>query len=113
MDSIWNLAKRSKAGKDVGGRAEKIRQAVDGEPEKAKDKDAVKKAEGGSVQPQGKALEDFRRQRDEQRRKKAEDKAPTTKTEMGKVFKKGGMVGSASKRADGCAVRGKTKGRMV
>jgi hypothetical protein len=28
-------------------------------------------------------------------------------------MKKGGMVGSASKRADGCAVRGKTKGRMV
>jgi uncharacterized coiled-coil protein SlyX len=25
----------------------------------------------------------------------------------------GGMVGSASKRADGCAVRGKTKGKMV
>jgi hypothetical protein len=25
----------------------------------------------------------------------------------------GGMVGSASKRADGCAQRGKTKGRMV
>jgi hypothetical protein len=28
-------------------------------------------------------------------------------------FKKGGMVSSASKRADGCAVRGKTKGRMI
>ena len=28
-------------------------------------------------------------------------------------FKKGGKVSSASKRADGCAVRGKTKGRMV
>lgn len=27
--------------------------------------------------------------------------------------KKGGMVSSASKRADGCAQRGKTKGRMV
>jgi hypothetical protein len=26
---------------------------------------------------------------------------------------KGGMIGSASKRADGCAVKGKTKGRMV
>ena len=26
---------------------------------------------------------------------------------------KGGMVGSASKRADGCAIRGKTKGKMV
>jgi 4'-phosphopantetheinyl transferase EntD len=25
----------------------------------------------------------------------------------------GGMVSSASKRADGCAIRGKTKGRMV
>ena len=28
-------------------------------------------------------------------------------------YKKGGMVSSASKRADGCAVKGKTKGRMV
>jgi hypothetical protein len=28
-------------------------------------------------------------------------------------FKKGGSVGSASKRADGCAQRGKTKGRMI
>jgi len=26
---------------------------------------------------------------------------------------KGGMVGSASKRADGCAIKGKTKGKMV
>ncbi len=30
-----------------------------------------------------------------------------------KKMRKGGSVGSASKRADGCAVRGKTKGRMV
>jgi len=29
-----------------------------------------------------------------------------------KAMKKGGSV-SASKRADGCAVRGKTRGRMV
>jgi hypothetical protein len=28
-------------------------------------------------------------------------------------FAKGGSVGSASKRADGCCVRGKTKGRFV
>jgi hypothetical protein len=26
---------------------------------------------------------------------------------------KGGSVSSASKRADGCAVRGKTKGKMI
>lgn len=28
-------------------------------------------------------------------------------------YAKGGKVGSASKRADGCAVRGKTRGMMV
>lgn len=28
-------------------------------------------------------------------------------------MKRGGSVGSASKRADGCAQRGKTKGKMV
>ena len=30
-----------------------------------------------------------------------------------KNMKKGGVVSSASKRADGCATKGKTKGRMV
>ena len=41
------------------------------------------------------------------------------RTSKGKVslgeasFKKGGPVGSASRRADGCAQRGKTRGRMV
>ena len=30
-----------------------------------------------------------------------------------KGYKKGGKVSSASKRADGCAIKGKTKGRMV
>lgn len=28
-------------------------------------------------------------------------------------YKKGGMVGSASKRADGCVTKGKTKGRYI
>lgn len=32
---------------------------------------------------------------------------------QGAGYKKGGKVSSASKRADGCAVRGKTKGKMV
>ena len=36
--------------------------------------------------------------------------APTTKTEMGKAFAKGGMT--ASSRADGIAQRGKTRGKM-
>ena len=30
-----------------------------------------------------------------------------------KRFAKGGMVGSASKRADGCATKGKTRGKFV
>ena len=89
MDSIWNLAKRSKAGKDVGGRAEKIRQAVDGEPKKVKESNET---------------QDYR---DKKLREKEEAAGAP------KGHKKGGMVGSASKRADGCAVKGKTKGRMV
>ena len=36
-----------------------------------------------------------------------------TKEEMAVKKAKGGSVSSASKRADGCAQRGKTKGRMV
>jgi hypothetical protein len=32
---------------------------------------------------------------------------------QGAGYKAGGKVSSASKRADGCAVRGKTKGKMV
>ena len=36
-----------------------------------------------------------------------------TKTKPAKKMASGGKVGSASKRADGCAQRGKTKGRFV
>lgn len=36
-----------------------------------------------------------------------------TTNPMGDKYAKGGSVSSASKRADGCAVKGKTKGRMV
>ena len=31
----------------------------------------------------------------------------------GRSMKSGGKVSSASKRADGCAIKGKTKGRMI
>ena len=48
------------------------------------------------------------------------DKLQTTKNkkaaenyEATKEYKKGGSVSSASKRADGCATKGKTRGRMV
>ena len=44
------------------------------------------------------------------RNKKAMDKAQAEATApIGPKFKKGGKVSSASKRADGCCVRGKTR----
>ena len=51
----------------------------------------------------GETREESKKRREEA---KKETPAPVKKA-------KGGMVGSASKRADGCAVRGKTKGRIV
>jgi hypothetical protein len=45
-------------------------------------------------------------------RQKAIDEA-SAKALSGSGMKTGGRVGSASKRADGCAQRGKTRGRMV
>jgi len=44
--------------------------------------------------------------------KKAEEKKPADK-KPAKPFAKGGSVSSASKRADGIAQRGKTKGKML
>ena len=41
------------------------------------------------------------------------DMEPLPKKEPVKKFSKGGSVSSASKRADGCAVKGKTKGRTI
>jgi hypothetical protein len=61
-----------------------------------------------------------REQSDAQREREAKDermieKARKVKEKIKSVmpFKKGGSVSSASKRADGCAIKGKTKGRMV
>ena len=50
-----------------------------------------------------------------------EESKPVNKKAGGKIgmgmtknnYKKGGKVSSCSKRADGCATKGKTKGRMV
>jgi len=51
----------------------------------------------------GETREESKKRREEA---KKETPAPVKKA-------KGGMVGSASKRADGCAQRGKTRGRIV
>jgi hypothetical protein len=38
---------------------------------------------------------------------------PKSNRDLMRNFKKGGKVSSASSRADGCAIKGKTKGRLV
>ena len=51
-----------------------------------------------------------------ERMRKMDEKDPdSTQSKVNKALgmKKGGMVSSASKRADGCAIKGKTRGRMV
>ena len=58
-----------------------------------------------------KAPSPFAKEEDKKEDKK-EEKKEEPKSEPEKK-RSGGVVGSASKRADGCAQRGKTKGRMV
>ena len=55
--------------------------------------------------------------REEKKRREAEAAAagmvPGQGGQAPMPMKKGGKVSSASKRADGCAIKGKTRGRMV
>ena len=51
------------------------------------------------------------KERDKQ--KKLQKQYEDQDKQEGRGMKKGGSVSSASKRADGCATRGKTQGRMV
>jgi hypothetical protein len=57
---------------------------------------------------------DMRDDREEKKRRAAEaGMVPGQGGQAPMPMKKGGKVSSASKRADGCAIKGKTKGRMV
>ena len=52
--------------------------------------------------------------KEEKKEDKKEEKKEEPKSESEPEKKRsGGVVGSASKRADGCAQRGKTRGKMV
>jgi hypothetical protein len=69
--------------------------------------------------PSPEAQRKMREQLDQQGEEEAADRASETsrRSSMGtlkpKQYAKGGSVSSASKRADGCAERGKTKGRFI
>lgn len=74
---------------------------------------AVKKALAEEMQYEA-PNEEARKNITERVAKAGREAEAEVKREMRGVMKRGGgMVGSASKRADGCAQRGKTKGRMV
>ena len=120
---------------------EKLMRAVANNPDFAKKvgikqsvgKEYMKKYEdGGKVTTPKKEKERIKDMAKEERMKKIltedmktfgpkEESKPVKKKAGGKIgmgmtknnYKKGGKVSSCSKRADGCAVKGKTKGRMV
>ena len=54
-----------------------------------------------------------KKQAEEERDRYKKQLADMQTAQAGPKMKKGGVVSSASKRADGCCVKGKTKGRMV
>ena len=62
----------------------------------------------------GETREESKARRDKEKEKaKAKEAQPATPPPAQPVKKaKGGSVGSASSRADGCCVRGKTRGKM-
>lgn len=77
-------------------------------------KDLENKSKRGTISERERADLDRMYRNIDKAEREAAKKAPTTRTEMGKVFKKGGSVkSSASRRADGIAQRGKTKGRII
>lgn len=79
---------------------------ADREATKEADKKREAKKEDSMTTGEKEALQEVQ---DEKMRQKMKT-APTTKTEMGKPFAKGGMT--ASSRADGIAQRGKTRGMV-
>lgn len=83
-NALMRLFKRTKTGKEVGGRREQVEKSLESSDEAQKYKDSKTKA-------------------DEDKRMR------TTRDAMKEGFSKGGYV----RAADGCVQRGKTKGRMV
>jgi len=77
------------------------------EKDEAKERAAMQQAQEAEAMKKQQMAAKSRRQRPQQ--------SAESSGGMGgyKSYAKGGKVSSASKRADGCATKGKTKGRMV
>ena len=73
---------------------------------------ADKRGLANPVEVVNEALGGETREESKKRREAAKEKEVKETPEPVKKAK-GGMVGSASKRADGCAIKGKTRGKIV
>ena len=62
----------------------------------------------GGMIPQAIAKDAYSDEEEKRKKQPGASSAPTTAS-----MKKGGKVSSASSRADGCAVKGKTRGTMI
>ena len=81
---------------------------------KAQEKDEAKAMQVAQAQAQAKEAESKAMQKQKMAAKARVPRPQQAGTEGGyKGYAKGGKVSSASKRADGCAIKGKTKGRMI
>jgi len=65
-----------------------------------------------SFLPKGEKPSPFAKEEKKEDKKEEKKEEPKSESEPEKK-RSGGTVGSASKRADGCAQRGKTRGKMV
>jgi len=100
-DKIANNPDKISGGADAGKK--RLKELEEMSQNYSKNKTAVERSE--YLRPEG-----------ERSLRRAPDMKKGGKIGMGMTknnYKKGGKVSSCSKRADGCAVKGKTKGRMI
>ena len=90
------------------------REALVGRPGQQLTNEDIKKSKEALIGRPGQQIttEDIKRSK-ELLLKRPESFLEEDTFEKGKKYKKGGKVKSASARADGCAQRGKTRGKMI
>jgi hypothetical protein len=116
-DYLRSITEKSKSQKalDIGtgialGAVGAIPIGVAKKMSEAKDKEKKQKLEKSGIELDAENAKKDRRVKEEQ---EAYEKYDKNRLKDQGSFKKGGKVSSASARADGCAQRGKTRGKMV
>ena len=130
LGDVFGLRKEEKVMRNMGVSREEARRRLEAKEdvEEMRHGGRVKKmAEGGpTVKPlpkgpqgprrypgQNEAARNRRQEEMSRKMKEARERFDKSTESDTPGYKRGGSVGSASKRADGCAVKGKTRGRMI